>query len=206
MATQRRSAGCAVATVVLESVEILENWCERADAYSRPVTKPILADAFDHHVWATLRVIDACMALTPEQLETTVPGTFGSILATLRHIVGADSWYLYRTSGGRVDPIEDEDSMDVASLRSAMEGYADAWASVLADDPHPDTVISVVRDDGSETHAPMGIRLAQALHHGTDHRSQIATALTTLGIDPPEIDLWAFGQETGRVREIAPRF
>ena len=38
----------------------------------------------------------------------------------------------------------------------------------------------------------MGIRLAQALHHGTDHRSQICTALTTLGVEPPEIDVWAF--------------
>ena len=56
------------------------------------MTKSLLADAFDHHVWATLRVIDACLALTPEQLQTNVPGTYGSILDTVRHLVGADSW------------------------------------------------------------------------------------------------------------------
>ena len=26
--------------------------------------------AFEHHVWASIRVIDACLELTPEQLET----------------------------------------------------------------------------------------------------------------------------------------
>jgi uncharacterized damage-inducible protein DinB len=60
------------------------------------------------------------------------------------------------------------------------------------------------RDDGSETHAPVGLRLAQALHHGSDHRSQVCTALTALGVEPPEIDLWAFGWKDGRVLEIPP--
>ena len=35
----------------------------------------------------------------------------------------------------------------------------------------------------------------------TDHRSQICTALTTLGPEPPLIDVWAFGLQTGRVVE-----
>jgi uncharacterized damage-inducible protein DinB len=43
-------------------------------------------------------------------------------------------------------------------------------------------------DDGSGSHAPIGIRLAQVVQHGTDHRSQICTALTTLGVEPPEIN------------------
>jgi uncharacterized damage-inducible protein DinB len=50
----------------------------------------------------------------------------------------------------------------------------------------------------------MGIRLAQALHHGTDHRSQICTTLTTLGVEPPSIDVWDFGARDGRVIEIPP--
>ena len=57
-------------------------------------------------------------------------------------------------------------------------------------------------DDGYEKSAPMGIRLAQALHHGTDHRSQVCTALTALGIEPPDIDAWDFGLATGLVVEV----
>ena len=57
---------------------------------------------------------------------------------------------------------------------------------------------------GAELHAPIGIRLAQALHHGTDHRSQICTGLTRMGIEPPEIDVWAFAEQDGRLAEVFP--
>jgi len=165
----------------------------------------VLADAFAHHTWATIRLIDACMAMSPDRLSTSVPGTYGSIIETLRHMVSADSWYLYRL-GGTDDPMSEEveETIDPAGMRAVMEQHADAWARVLEQGPDPDEVIVVRRDDGSETHAPKGIRLAQVLHHGTDHRSQICTALTSIGIEPPEIDLWAFGVLTGRVTEIPP--
>ena len=167
------------------------------------MSSSLLGEGFGHHVWATLRVIDACLALSPEQLETAVPGTYGSILDTARHTVGADSWYLFALTGGR-SPRIDEDHMDLPELRATMEGNGTTWSSLLAEDLDPDAVVVRRRDDGSETHAPMGIRLAQALHHGTDHRSQICTALTTLGIEPPAIDVWDFGVQNGRVVEVPP--
>jgi uncharacterized damage-inducible protein DinB len=162
-----------------------------------------LSDAFAHHVWATLRVIDVCLELDAEQLATAVPGTYGSILDTMRHLVAADSSYLFVTSGGRVQPIEEE-GMELPELRAVMEGHAGAWAQLLGEDPDPDAVLVRRRADGSETHAPLSIRLAQALHHGTDHRSQICTALTTLGVEPPAIDVWDFGEQDGRVLEVPP--
>ena len=47
----------------------------------------------------------------------------------------------------------------------------------------------------------MGVRIAQAIHHGTDHRSQVCTALTSLGIVPPGIDLWEWAKAIGRTQE-----
>jgi uncharacterized damage-inducible protein DinB len=167
------------------------------------MSKSLLEDAFAHHVWATLKLVDECLALSSEQLATAVPGTYGSILDTMRHLVGADSSYLFVTSGGST-PLIDEDHMDLPELRTATESHGAAWTSLLAQDIDPDAVLERHRDDGSETHAPMSIRLAQALHHGTDHRSQICTALTTLGIEPPLIDVWDFGLQDDRVVEIPP--
>ena len=57
-------------------------------------------------------------------------------------------------------------------------------------------------ESGYETHAPLGIRLAQALYHGTDHRSQVCTALTALGIEPPAIETWDLAREDGRMFTI----
>ena len=167
------------------------------------MSRSLLGDAFAHHVWATLRLIDACTPLSPGQLATGVPGTYGSIIETMRHLVGADSSYLFALTGGRT-PTIDEDQMDLGELRAVMEGNGVAWSSLLAQELDPDVVVVRHRDDGSESHAPTGIRLAQALHHGTDHRSQVCTALTALGVEPPEIDAWDFAWQDGRLAEVPP--
>jgi len=170
------------------------------------MSRPLLSDAFEHHTWATLRLIDACAALPPHRLDTVVPGTYGSILDTLRHLVSADSWYLYRCSGGQGHRIEDDEeaAMDLAALRAAMARQAAGWSDLVAGSVDPDAVIVTHRDDGSETHAPLGIRLAQVLHHGTDHRSQVCTAISSLDVEPPLIDVWDFGNDAGRVTEVPP--
>jgi uncharacterized damage-inducible protein DinB len=164
----------------------------------------VLADAFAHHAWANLRLIDACRDLGPEQLATTVPGTYGSILETIRHVVGGDAGYLSLLTQGDVSSI-DEEAMGLEELRSASIRHREAWASLVDSDFDPDAVVVRHRDDGTDSHAPMGIRLAQALHHGTDHRSQICTALTTIGVEPPEIDVWAFASQEGRVVVVSPQ-
>ena len=161
-----------------------------------------LEDAFGHHVWATQRLFETCTSLGREQLTSPVPGTFGSILDTARHIVGSDAWYLFVLTEGRVPQI-DEDTMELDELRAVMDRHGAEWPLVLREGPDPDTVVSVQRPDGTKSHAPAAIRLAQALHHGTDHRSQICTGLTALGREPPDIDVWAFGELDGRVFESA---
>ena len=158
----------------------------------------LLADAFAHHVWATLRLMDACLELTQDQLATVVPGTFGSILDTQQHLVGSDASYLFVMGGGE-SPSIDEENMSLPELRESMQGHEFAWSGLLAKDLDPAAIVVRQRDDGSESRAPLGIRLAQALHHGSDHRSQICTVLTTLGIEPPAIDVWDFGEQEGRV-------
>ena len=160
-----------------------------------------LTDAFGHHVWATIRVLDACAALDDAQLATTVPGTYGSIIGTLRHLVGGDVFYLDVLTGR--EPPFDEDGSDIPGLRAVIEAHESVWQRLIAGELTGDidatTDVIEYEDNGFETHAPLGIRLAQALHHGTDHRSQVCTALTSLGIEPPAIDVWDFGALDGRV-------
>jgi uncharacterized damage-inducible protein DinB len=158
---------------------------------------PLLADAFGHHVRATIRVLDACAALDDAQLATTVPGTYGSIIDTLRHIVDGDVFYLDVLRGGGPEPFDKERS-GIPTLRAVMEAHEAVWQGLVAGDLDPATVVVEYEDSGYETHAPLGIRLAQALYHGTDHRSQVCTALTTLGIEPPGIEVWDYARRDGR--------
>lgn len=160
-----------------------------------------LKDAFAHHVWATTQLIATCMTLTPEQLQTKAPGTYGPILRTMQHLVGNDSWYLFDITGDPDRQIDPE-QMDLTGLRDAIVSDGHAWSELLESEPDPDRVVTEVDDkDGSELDAVMGVRLAQALHHGSDHRSQICTALTSLGVTPPKIDAMTFGIERGLVHE-----
>lgn len=160
----------------------------------------LLDDAFAHHTWATERLIDGCASLTPEQLTTPAPGTYGPIIATLRHLVASDRWNLSFFRDG-TEPIDETADLSLDELRSAIADNGAAWAELLAGglDPDADTVEI---DDAWEVRDPVPVRLAQVLHHGSDHRSQVCTALTSLGVTPPEIDLWAYARETGRERGV----
>lgn len=162
------------------------------------MTRPLLNDAFGHHVWATIHLIDACLALEPAQLDTAVAGTFGSIIDTMRHTVAADCGYLHALTKQAHAEIPEE-AMDLAELRAEMERNGPEWAAFVAGDIDPDLDVVRHRDDGTASHAPLGIRLAQVLHHGTDHRSQICTGLTSLGIEPPAIDVWDWAETQGRL-------
>jgi uncharacterized damage-inducible protein DinB len=167
------------------------------------MSRSLLDDAFAHHVWATLRLIDACLPLTGEQLYARVPGTYGSILETTRHLVEADTYYLAHVTS---DPAREIDSggMSLRELSAAMEADQRTWLELLTKEPDADGIVKDIDEEGYRRDASIGIRLAQAIHHGTDHRSQICTALTTLGLEPPLIDVWAFGVQTGRVVEVPP--
>jgi uncharacterized damage-inducible protein DinB len=157
----------------------------------------MLNDAFAHHAWATQQLIDVCTALTPEQLATPAPGTYGPILETLQHLVQSDSWYLsfFTDRPGLSD--DEAERMDLHELRAVITADATAWAEVIAREDDPDREI-VERDGGWVLSSPVGVRLAQVIHHGSDHRSQVCTALTSLGHEPPEFDVWAYARAAGR--------
>ena len=65
------------------------------------MSSSLLEAAFAHHVWATLRLIDACRDLTAEQLDTNAAGTRGPILETVRHLVESDAFDLFVLTGDR---------------------------------------------------------------------------------------------------------
>ncbi|HUQ42905.1 MAG TPA: DinB family protein [Candidatus Limnocylindria bacterium] len=168
------------------------------------MTKTILDDAFGHHLWGNEQVLAACAELSAAQLMAPVPGTYGPIIATLRHLVQADSFYLWVNRGSEGEMIPAENELTVAELREANERHAAGYRELLAGRLDAEAEVAE-HGDGWDFVATMGLRVAQIVHHGSDHRSQICTALTGLGVTPPEIDLWAYGRELGVTREVDKR-
>lgn len=164
-----------------------------------------LAAAFAHHTWATARLLEACRAVPPEQLETSVSGAYGSLIDTLRHYISSDSFYLEIIDGGATQH-ESARDMGLDGLTRHAEATGRGWQVFLArPDLDPDLMQHEVDpDDGYTRDAPLGIRLTQALHHGFEHREQCCLALAALGFEPPDLSGWAFGAGTGLVEEVAP--
>jgi hypothetical protein len=40
---------------------------------------------------------------------------------------------------------------------------------------------------------------SQFIHHGSDHRAHIGSILGAHGVEPPDIDVWAYGRSIGEV-------
>jgi hypothetical protein len=126
--------------------------CRRHRRYSNGDAFALLADAFGHHIWATIRVLDACAALDDAQLATTVPGTYGSIIDTLRHLVGGDVFYLDVMRGGEPEPFREEEG-DIPTMRAVMEAHDAAWQRLVASDIDPTTDVIECEDSGYQTRA-----------------------------------------------------
>jgi len=149
-------------------------------------------------------VIDACLDLSADELETNVPGTRGPILDTVRHVVESDAFDLLILTGNGAYDV-DAGGMSLSEMREVMEGTGSGWSELISGPLDSDAIVREVDDtDGFQRWAPVGLRLAGTLVHGSDHRSQICTALTTIDVEPPKLGAMDFGLDAGVVVEKMP--
>jgi uncharacterized damage-inducible protein DinB len=161
---------------------------------------PLLRDGFAHEMWANLALIAFCERLTPDQLGADTPGAYGSVFQTIRHHIDAAAWYQYRLGLERLEWEEhDVYAEDLAELRQRAEEVGRRWERVFAAPLDPERVIDSPPGAVPIEHIRAGVYLAQVLNHGSEHRGQVCTILTTLDIEPPELDVWAYASATGRV-------
>ena len=153
--------------------------------------KDPLTVAFQHNLWANLTLLEACRELSEEQLARDLLGTYGSIRDTLEHIVRGEMSYFSRISTGKRKTFPaDAPPMTIPEMiehtRQTGEGLV-AWARKVSAEESVE-----INWDGELRQVPKSIILTQALDHGTDHRSQIKTILTQIGIEPPELQSWDY--------------
>ena len=165
--------------------------------------RPIVV-LFRHNLWANLRLIDACASLNETQLETSAVGVYGSIYRTLRHIVGAEQGYLILFTGRQPElRLRREDSPELAVIREQAQQTGErliAYAASVAPDD-----VAYGDDDADENVVwpiPAGFLLNQVINHATEHRAQVMTIMTQLGIEPPDLSGWKYMDETITVTPV----
>jgi uncharacterized damage-inducible protein DinB len=150
----------------------------------------ILAMVFEHNRWANLRAVDACAGLSDDQLGATVPGCAGAIRDTLMHVAGAEQRYLMRLAGRPPAYGERDGWPGVETLRQLLDDSGRAFVE-LAERADPDELLRG-EYQGRPYELPAYLLYVQAVNHATEHRSQVATILTQLGVEPPDFSGWAW--------------
>ena len=146
---------------------------------------------FRHHLWANAVIFDFCCQLSDEQLDASMPGTYGSIRETLYHILRAERSYFSRISTGEPYKHPENDPQPTisdmaAEIRTKGEGLIE-WASKVE---KKDFV--VIDWDGTMRDVPKTIILNQVINHATEHRTQIKSILTQIGLEPPDLSSWTY--------------
>src|SRR6266508_3502926 len=167
----------------------------------RCMTTPseVLRSMYEHHLWATGVLIEHLDRLPAEQLDASVPGTYGSMIDTLTHMIDADSRYLLRLRDPAPPPPEDRVGIPLAQLRSEMPEHGRKWDEALTDLAAETLHAAILgRDDYPDTEPAESMLLIQAIHHGNDHRTQICSTLGALELPLPDIDGWDFWADQHR--------
>jgi uncharacterized damage-inducible protein DinB len=149
-----------------------------------------------HKTWATLRLIEHCQTLDDELWSLTIPGTYGTILDTLRHFLAADEDYYTVLTGEQPEEWFLAETWDTVSLEDfavSTRRRGPGWEAVAED-----TDIQLrpaVFPDGIGW--PGAVFIAQAMHHADDHRTQICSILGANGLEVPRLDVWAYARSAG---------
>jgi uncharacterized damage-inducible protein DinB len=160
----------------------------------------VLVEFFRHNAMMNQRLLEACRQLSPEQLGVTATGTYGSIGATLVHIANAQEGYAARLLGTERPERVSEDPFPGFEVLAERLAHGDARLEEAATKGSQDREVQVTGDDPPGTWSmPVTLFLLQAVNHGTEHRSQVATILTQLGVEPPEMDGWAYFFDSGHM-------
>ena len=163
----------------------------------------LLVEFFRHNTMMNQRLLQACRKLAPEHLSATAVGTYGSIGATLVHIANGQMAYSVRLLDTvKPEPLAEDPfpGFDALAERFALGDRQLEEAAALGTQ---DREVEVSGDDPPGTwRMPVSLILIQAVNHGNEHRSQIATILTQLGVEPPDMDGWSYFDSSGQLTPV----
>ena len=159
----------------------------------------ILAKVFEHNNWANLRIIEACSTLSDEQLDAEPQSaTKGSIRRTLLHLVSSQRGYLSLLTL----PVEMrlQPAPTITDLKESARISGEGLLALVRDDSSKFPRARLQTTDGFLVEP--WVVLVQVINHATEHREQIKSMLSALGVTPPNIDGWDYGEATNALVPI----
>jgi len=156
-----------------------------------------------HMAWANQKTIAHLESLNEDSLKAFATNPEWHVAEIVYHIVDSADHYAYRISGIPAltqpgDPCI-EVVKEIADLVRLKEQAGLMDAALLECVKLEDTQIEYINYEDKLVKRWRSTILSQAIHHATEHRAQIASALEAKGFKPmnlDDLDLWAFEIET----------
>lgn len=153
---------------------------------------PALREMIDHNYWARDRQLEACGALSEEQLLRPLGGSFASLRDTLAHLLAVEWIWLERWQGRSPRQLPaDLQLPTVAALSQRwqpVERDMRAFVAELSEEALAAPMTCTSTRGEPWTH-PLWRMIAHLLNHQSFHRGQVTHQLRQLGVEPPRIDL-----------------
>ena len=149
-----------------------------------------------YNAWQNNGLRDMIGEIDHEELYRDRGAFFGSIMATLNHLLWGDTIWISRFDGGAGPDPSIKDSINFtptpavwAAERFRMDARIQLWASSVS-------AIDLVGDLNWYSHAmdraftkPIALCVMQLFNHQTHHRGQVHVMLTAMGLKPNDTDL-----------------
>ena len=160
----------------------------------------ILTRLFEHNNWANLQIIQACSTLSEEQLNADPQtATKGSIRSTLQHLINSQEDYLSQLMG--IEPRFDwQAPPNFDELQQAARNTGEGLIALTRNGANKSLQTQFQKDGYS---VEPWLVMVQTINHATEHREQIKSMLSDLGITPPRIDGWAYGRVTNALIQLS---
>lgn len=154
-----------------------------------------------YNTWANRRLYEACASLPAVEYYAARPSFFGSIHATLNHILVGDSIWLGRFTGRPAAHVKALNQILYADFAGLRQARADKDAEIIAYCDDLDGTIlhgtlSYKTTRGEPFTDPLVVPLLHFFNHQTHHRGQVHGLLSHAGIEPPALDLIHFVRAT----------
>jgi uncharacterized damage-inducible protein DinB len=163
------------------------------------MTENSLVKLFEHNNWANEKIIQACYALSNEQLDAEPrSATQGTIRGTLTHLVSSQRGYFALLTL----PVTERPTnpLEFADLEESARTSGNGLLELARGTRKP--LESRLRTRDKHYTEPWVVML-QVINHATEHREQIKSMLSALGVTPPDIDGWDFGLTQGALVPIS---
>ncbi|MDE2148300.1 MAG: DinB family protein [Gammaproteobacteria bacterium] len=153
-----------------------------------------------YHRWAYRRLYAVAGQLGEADYRRDCGLFFGSIHATLNHLLLVDRLWIGRLQG---EPFEVTGlDQELVAERGALERSIDAHCAKIEhfvdglDDARLSGALAYRSTKGLPFEQPFVLLLGHVFNHATHHRGQVSAALTRLGLKAPVMDLPYYLLET----------